>query len=79
MAAAQTVDGVVGTWDKDVVVTSTPARSTGSRRCRGFRPADRRVKNSGRRLRIKIVADTHIGYAYSTQHLVAEGIGSARR
>jgi ketosteroid isomerase-like protein len=80
MAAAQTVDGVVGTWDKDVVwYDIKPGEVDGLAAVRAdFDQQIAHVKNIRTKiLRIKIVADTHIGYAYSTQHLVAYGVNGA--
>ena len=80
MAAAQTVDGVMGTWDKDVVwYDINPGEVDGLAAVRAdFGQQIAHVKNIRTEiLRIKIVADTHIGYAYSTQHLVADGVNGA--
>ena len=80
MAAAQTVDGVMGTWDKDVVwYDINPGEVDGLAAVRAdFGQQIAHVKNIRTEiLRIKIVADTHIGYAYSTQHLIADGVNGA--
>lgn len=80
MAAAQTVDGVVGTWDKNVVwYDINPGEVDGLAAARADLDQQiSHVKNIRTKiLRIKIVADTHIGYAYSTQHLVADGVNGA--
>jgi hypothetical protein len=80
MAAAQTLDGVVSTWDKNVVwYDINPGEVDGLAAVRadlGQQLAY--VKNIRTKiLRITIVADSHIGYAYSTQHLVADGVNGA--
>jgi ketosteroid isomerase-like protein len=80
MAAAQTLDGVVATWDKDVVwYDINPGEVDGIAAVRAdFGQQIAHVKNTRTKiLRIKVVADTRIGYAYSTQHLVADGVDGA--
>jgi ketosteroid isomerase-like protein len=77
MAAAQTLDGVVGTWDKDVVwYDISPGEVDGLAAVRAdFGQQIAQVKNIRTKiLRIEVVADTRIGYAYSIQHLVADGV-----
>jgi ketosteroid isomerase-like protein len=80
MAAAQTVDGIVGAWDKDVVwYDINPGQVDGLAAVRAdFGRQLAHVKNIRTKiLRIKVLADNRIGYAYSTQHLIADGVNGA--
>ena len=76
MAAGQTVDAVMGSWDKDAVwYDISPGEVVGLDAIRkDFAEQLKAVKNIRVTiLRLKAEADNKIGYAYSTLHLLADG------
>lgn len=76
MAAAQTVDAILTAWDKDVVwFDMLPGEANGIKEVRKALGAQvDAVKNiSIKIMRIKVEAGNGLAFAWSTQHLVADG------
>jgi ketosteroid isomerase-like protein len=76
MAMTQTVDGVMAAWDNAVIwYDIVPGEVDGLEAARkNYGEELSHVTNVRTKiLRIKVVADANIGFAFSTQHLVADG------
>jgi ketosteroid isomerase-like protein len=80
MAAAQTVDGVIATWDDAVTWYDTaPGEVDGVAAVRqDLSEQFTHVTNIRTKiLRIKVVAGADVGFSFSTQHLIADGTNGA--
>jgi ketosteroid isomerase-like protein len=80
MAGEQTVDNVLGAWDKDAVwFDITPGDTVGIDAIRkSFAGQLSHLSNIRVTiLRLKVEADVRLGYAFSTVHLAADGTNGA--